>query len=233
MFKQRHPGPELIDAKDLPTQDLHRVLHELDIINNLLGGYTVSLRALKKLLRYGESYVMVDIGSGGGDTLKRILRWNRRAGHDLQLVGVDLKPDCIAYAENHDPQPEIKFLCDDYRRVYDHVPKIDVLHACLFCHHLTRAEIVELIRFAQAKGSVLLINDLERHPVAYASIKLLTRFFSQSYLVKNDASLSVLRGFRRREWIAILEEAGAQHFELHTRWAFRHQLIVYATKSNI
>ena len=43
------------------------------------------------------------------------------------------------------------------------------------------------------------INDLHRHPLAYHSIRILTSLFSKSYLVKNDAPLSVLRGFKKKE----------------------------------
>jgi hypothetical protein len=65
------------------------------------------------------------------------------------------------------------------------------------------------------------INDLHRHWLAYYSIKFLTKLFSKSYLVKNDAPLSVQRGFRRKEWNAIFEHAGISNFNCKWRWAFR------------
>jgi hypothetical protein len=65
------------------------------------------------------------------------------------------------------------------------------------------------------------INDLHRHWMAYYSIKLLTRLFSKSYLVKNDAPLSVHRGFKKKEWNAIFTEAGIRNFSCKWRWAFR------------
>ncbi|GAB4405773.1 MAG: class I SAM-dependent methyltransferase [Bacteroidia bacterium] len=228
MFDQRHPGPELLDGDDIPTADLHRNLYELDVINRLLGGYRISLDGLRRVLRHDRPSVLVDIGSGGGDTLKHIARWNRRQGYDLRLAGVDLKPDCIAYATQHDPHPDIRFICDDYRVVFDHLPHIDLLHASLFCHHLTDGQIVALIDLAQRQGCTLLINDLMRHPLAYYAIGLLTRLFSRSYLVKHDAPRSVLRGFRRREWLDLLAQSTARRYEVRAKWAFRHQIIVYA-----
>jgi hypothetical protein len=56
---------------------------------------------------------------------------------------------------------------------------------------------------------------------------LLTRLFSKSYLVKNDAPLSVLRGFTKKEWLKYLKKAGATHYAVKWKWAFRHQIIVY------
>jgi hypothetical protein len=70
------------------------------------------------------------------------------------------------------------------------------------------------------------INDLHRHVLAYQSIRLLVSLFSRSYLVKNDAPLSVLRGFRRAEWKEVLHRAGIGHYTLKWKWAFRWLLIV-------
>ena len=148
--------------------------------------------------------------------------------HKINLYGVDIKSVCVQYAKNENSGNTIKFICDDYKNVYNHVPQIDIIHACLFCHHLLEEEIVELIKFANQNKSTLVINDLERNPIAYYAIKLLTKLFSKSYLVKNDAPLSVLRGFTKREWQAIVQLAGVTHYSIKYKWAFRHQVIVYA-----
>jgi hypothetical protein len=70
------------------------------------------------------------------------------------------------------------------------------------------------------------INDLHRHPLAYHSIRLLTCFFSKSYLVKHDAPLSVLRGFKKKEMEELLNSAGIQHYKIQWKWAFRWLVIV-------
>jgi len=69
------------------------------------------------------------------------------------------------------------------------------------------------------------INDLHRHPFAYYSIKWLTKIFSKSYLVKNDAALSVLRGFKRRELEIFSAHSSVFSFQLKWKWAFRWLLI--------
>jgi hypothetical protein len=68
---------------------------------------------------------------------------------------------------------------------------------------------------------------LHRHPVAYYSIKALTNLFSGSYLVKNDAPLSVLRAFRKKELQNLLLAAGIKNYSLRWKWAFRWQLILF------
>ncbi|MGG7661965.1 methyltransferase domain-containing protein [Dyadobacter sp. BHUBP1] len=227
MFRHRSSQKELLDGDDIPPADLFQNLRELDFINHWLGGYDISFAALKRVLQKGRHYTLVDIGCGGGDTLKRIAHWNQIAGFALDLYGIDLKPDCIAYAEENLQGSGVRLICDDYRNTYRHLQKVDIIHACLFCHHLTEIDLIELVQFALSNGAILVINDLERNPVAHYSIKLLTRLFSKSYLVKNDAPLSVLRGFKRKEWLEILKQSGATRFSVHNQWAFRHEVIVY------
>ncbi len=227
MFKERSHKKELLDGENIPEKDLFQNLKELDRINHLLGGYSITFKALKKVLREDKSYTIVDIGSGGGDTLKRIFSWSKKQKLKVNLVGVDLKQTCIDYSERNNPNSAITFICDDYRSLQSHLKEIDVIHACLFCHHLTSEQIVELIQFTLKQNATLVINDLQRNWFAYYSIKILTRIFSKSYLVKNDAPLSVLRGFMRSELQEILQNSGATNYTIRYKWAFRYEVIVY------
>ena len=227
MLEERSHQKELLDAEDIPTADLYQNLRELDRINTLLGGYDITFSALKKIIQPDKSYTLIDIGCGGGDTLKHIQRWQTRQHLNLSLIGIDLKPDCIAYASQHNPAYNTQYICDDYRNMFLHVHDIDIIHACLFCHHLSEKQLLELIHFSLERHITLVINDLERNPIAYYAIKTLTHLFSKSYLVKNDAPLSVARGFKKKEWSSIITKAGAKHFSIKNKWAFRHEIIIY------
>lgn len=231
MLEERSLQKELLDAEDIPTADLFQNLRELDRINTLLGGYDITFSALKKVIQPEKTYVLIDIGCGGGDTLKRIQQWQSRNKLKLELIGIDLKPVCIEYATQHKARPDIQFICDDYRNMFQHVAQIDLIHACLFCHHLDERQLIELVQFAMDKNAVLIINDLERNWFAYWSIKILTALFSKSYLVKNDAPLSVARGFVKKEWIDLINKAGAKHFSVKNKWAFRHEVIIYGSEN--
>ncbi|HSY61457.1 MAG TPA: methyltransferase domain-containing protein [Cytophaga sp.] len=230
MLNYRSDKNELLDGDNIPAADLFQNLKELDTINTLLGGYKISLSALNAVITSNKLYTLVDIGCGGGDTLKYIFNWNKRAKKNLSLVGIDIKPVCIEYAKINTVALPIRYICDDYRCLYEHENNVDIIHASLFCHHLTEEQLVELVAFALKHKAILIINDLERNPIAYYSIKWLTQFFSKSYLVKNDAPLSVARGFKKNEWRKILRKAGATDFTIKSKWAFRHQVIVYGTK---
>ncbi len=223
MFKYRSQEKELLDGQ-VDHKNLVLNLKELRSINTLLGGYNISIDALNKINTQNKT--IVDIGSGGGDTLEEIRKWSQKKDQNVLLFGVDLKLDCVEYAKSHLPK-ELIFIHDDYRNIHKHLDNVDILHACLFTHHLTDQQIVDLIRYAKKIGSILIVNDLERNPLAHYSIKWLTRLFSKSQLVKNDAPLSVLRGFKKKEWFELLRQAGAKDFSVKWKWAFRHQIIVH------
>jgi hypothetical protein len=226
MFSSRSHRKELLDEENIPLEELHLNLMELDTINRFLGGYGVSRDALRYVVKREKPEVLVDIGSGGGNTLRRLSDWTRKKNFNFRFYGIDIKQDCVNYSLV-DNNRDIIFVCDDYRNVLNHVPDATILHASLFCHHLSDEEIRELIRFAIKNKLTLIINDLHRHPLAYYSIRVLTRLFSSSRLVMNDAPLSVLRGFTAAEWKRLLEEAGAVNYSINAKWAFRHQVIVY------
>jgi len=228
MLKFRSIEKELLDADYIPEKDLFQNLKELDFINHWLGGYQISFSALKQVLTKTRNYTVVDIGSGGGDTLKRIDTWAKRNQFLLRLCGIDIKPVCIDYSRRNNRRDGIDFICDDYRNAFRHVSEIDILHASLFCHHLTNAELIELVRFSLQKKAILVINDLERNVLAYYLIKMLSAVFSKSYLVRHDAPMSVSRGFKKTEWFEILKQAGAVKYSVKNKWAFRHEVIVYS-----
>jgi hypothetical protein len=75
------------------------------------------------------------------------------------------------------------------------------------------------------------INDLHRHPIAYYLIKIITGVFSSSPLVKNDAPISVRRGFTKKDWKNILNDSRIKSSMVSWEWAFRY-LIVYMHELN-
>lgn len=231
MFSKRSYKKELLDEDDIPKDLLWQNLRELAFINTYLGGHQITIDAFKQLLpkiKQTADYHIADIGCGGGDSLKAIHQWCRSNNLKVQIIGLDLKPDCISYAsQNCKNLNQVTLLCDDFRNVFTRYDQIDIVHASLFCHHFTEAEIISFIQLCQLNGAIFIINDLERNPVAYYAIKWLTKIFSKSPLVKNDAPLSVMRGFKKTEWKTMLSKAEVKNYALKNKWAFRHQLIIY------
>lgn len=227
---QRSDQDELLDAPDIPATDLFQNLAELDTINRYLGGHQLTLNGIAKLIGLpGQAasqreWSILDVGCGGGDSLNAIYHWAQSQGLRFTLTGVDLKEDCIRYAREHAVSKDIHWLVSDYRDL--HQP-YDIVITSLFCHHLSDSQ---LLGFFQSLKSVarfgFVINDLQRHALAYYGIQVLTQIFSRSHLVKHDAPLSVWRGFRANELRDLFEQAGL-HPQIEWQWAFRYLVYGY------
>ena len=235
MFRNRATQKELLDSDNLPEADLVRNLQELGTINKLLGGHAVTISALnkiftKELLETNPKRIwrIADVGSGGGDTLRAISAWASRRRIAVHLIGIDQNPVMINYAKGKSERYiDISFrqadvFSDEFTR-----HSYDVITCNLFCHHFTNTQLTKLLPLLLRQSSqAVILNDIDRHPLAYYSIKALTALFSRSYLVKHDAPLSVLRAFKKTELQQLFQQAGIRKYQLHWKWAFRWQAII-------
>jgi 2-polyprenyl-3-methyl-5-hydroxy-6-metoxy-1,4-benzoquinol methylase len=225
-FSIRSDRLELLDQPEIPAADIERNMVELETINKKLGGHAVTLRGFFQLYKNQPQVQVCEIGCGGGDNGKAIEK--RLEGKDIALTytGIDINPDCIRVAENRKWESTTRFLVNDYRDVHFDV-RPDIIFCSLFCHHFRESELVEMFRWMNVNSfSGFFINDLHRHPLAYHSIRLLTSLFSSSYLVKHDAPLSVLRGFKKKELENLLYRSGISNFTIRRKWAFRWLIVV-------
>ena len=221
-FSKRSYEKELLDKNDIPFDDIERNMRELDFINTWLGGHGISIMGLRRLLEGRQRLAICEIGCGGGDNLRVINRYCRRRQVEVRVTGIDYNAHCIRVAGEKWKESNAEWIHSDYRNVSFENGKPDIIFSSLFCHHFTDEELVEQLRWMEANAGVgWFINDLQRHPVAWYAIRRLTGWWSRSYLVKNDAPLSVLRGFSRGEWEELLRKAGIAHYSLQWKWAFR------------
>jgi SAM-dependent methyltransferase len=235
-FSTRSYTSELLDRDDIPFDDIRRNMNELEFINAHLGGHDITISGFKKFLPANTStdkpLLVAEIGCGGGDNLIAINRWCSGRGINLRCIGIDINPHCIEVAEKKLDQSLTTLICSDYKLVKFMNAKPDIIFSSLFCHHFRDEELVSMLNWMyQQTDKGFFINDLQRHPIAYYSIKWLSHFFSRSYLVKNDAPLSVLRGFKKQEWMKLLATAGIKNYILNWKWAFRYLLIVHKNES--
>lgn len=213
---------------------------ELDFINTWLGGHLITIEGLKKIIQphsltaTGAGFFSIcEIGCGDGNNLRVINEYCTRKDIPVQLTGIDINPNCIDFALAKKENQDIHFIVSDYQMVHFHV-KPDIVFASLFCHHFTDEEMVKVLLWMNDNSRLgFFINDLHRNWLAYYSIKILTTLFSKSYLVKNDAPLSVLRGFKRRELEILLKLSEITNFSLEWKWAFRWLLTVNHSINNL
>lgn len=229
-FSTRSDRVEIMDDLECSGRVLEQTLRELEFINRWLGGNKITIDAIAQLSRFSRTrdITIADLGCGGGEMLRIINTWGRKNNLKVKLIGIDANPNIIAFARrNLKDCPEIRFeTVNIFSREFQE-QKYDIVIGTLFYHHFSDDQLVMF--FKQLQKQVILgyiINDIHRHWLAYYSIKILTRLFSRSAMVKYDAPLSVLRAFKKEELAKILEAAGPAERKIQWKWAFRWQAIV-------
>ena len=228
-YSHRSYTKELLDGTNIPFEDIAVNMKELEFINSHLGGHAITVKGFKRLAGNKKKISICEIGCGGGDNLKAVADFCEKNHIEAQFTGIDINDDCIAFAKGKAGTRKVRFIASDYRLVnFDHKP--DIVFSSLFCHHFTDDEVVKMLQWMKHNATTgFFINDLHRNALAYNFIKYSAKFFSKSYLLKNDAPLSVLRGFRKNEWQKIFVKAGIRDYSIQWKWAFRYLITVPAS----
>ena len=226
-FSQRSERTELMDEPTIEARELEETLEDLARVNRFFGGYSPSIRGVADLVGERRRASVLDVGTGSGDTPRRLVRWGRRHQKSFDITGIDLSPETIDYARRRSSSfDEIDFeVCD----LFEMPPEssFDVVHAALMLHHLPDEDAVAGLRKMYEMSRLgVVINDLHRHPVAYAGSRMLLPVLSKNRLIRHDGPLSVLRAFRKEELETLAVRAGLPHFRIRWQPMFRWQLVI-------
>lgn len=221
---------EIIDREVLGRADMSQVLDNLETINRLLGGHATTLKALDRLVpRDVRELRILDVGAGGGDMTRVLMAWGRRTGRTVRVVSIDLSGDAVTVA--HERLQDVQgatVVQGDVLSLPFRPGTFDVVLCALFLHHFKDRDVVRVLRsLVECARYGVIVNDLHRHPLAYAGIWVLTRVFGAHAVVQHDAPLSVLRGFRRSELRQLTAELG-RTVRLRWEWAFRYGMTIAA-----
>jgi 2-polyprenyl-3-methyl-5-hydroxy-6-metoxy-1,4-benzoquinol methylase len=228
-LRQRSSDPELMDDLTIGGAELREALRQLRAINRALGAAWPTVEGVSRFWREAgrpASLTVLDIGAGSGDLSRALLRWARRRGVDLRLILVDINPEtCAAAALAHQDESRVAVVCSDLRRLA--LRPVDIVTAALFTHHFGQGQLPAIIRaMAGAARRGVVVNDLQRHIVAWAFIWLATRLLSRNRMIRHDAPLSVRRGFRAAELRGLRAEPGLGGLRFMWRPLFRYLILV-------
>lgn len=220
-FSKRSTISELMDDFNMDQNELNINLKELELINRWLGGYAVSFCGLSDLnLPSNREISVVDIGCGGGDTMIAMQQFLAKKGIKAKMTGIDANPKALDYArkrcKNH---PDFEWACLPFQEMAG--MKADVFHCSLFAHHFYGQDLETLSSVLKSARLGFVFNDLHRHWLAYHSISLLSRLFSNSYLLRHDSRLSVAKAFSRQDLLTLFGSDSHSQIQIRWQWAFR------------
>lgn len=213
-LEHRSDPAELPEWMDEPCsyEDFRQCLIDLEQVNRLTFAYRPTLDFLDRLIAVGKPQRrlhIVDVGSGGGDMLRRIAAWAAHRGVDLELTGIDLNPYAARAArERTSAGLSIEWITAD---AFSYAPSsgIDVVISSLFTHHLSEIEIVRFLVWMESVASRgWFINDLCRERMPFHLFAILAKVARWHRFVQHDGPISFRRAFREDDWERMLASAG-------------------------
>lgn len=231
-FSIRSTVLELMDNPEMDAKKYRKAYLDINRCNQLLGGYGITLKAIKNLVKNNpkKSYTILDMGCGDGEMLRRISKLADKEGFNVKLIGIDLREDVLdmsrAKSKAYD---NISFIKQDILTLSDDFD-CDILLCTLTMHHFTEAQIaVFLKKFTTIAKLGVVINDLERSKVSYALFKLFSIFFIRTKVAKYDGLVSISKGFKKEELLMYAKPLKNVIHTIKWQWAFRY---VWIMKTN-
>jgi len=231
MFETRSHQPERIDTGDYTGDEYKTFLREIRFINRWIGDrWALKGSLLKQINGFDlQQFSVLDAGAGSGELLKEIALFARKTKRKTRLVGLDLNvlsADSIA-AEGREFF-EIAAVQGDVMRLPFDNGAFDYSICSLFTHHFTDEGVVELLReMKRVSRRGVFVIDLHRTRSAYRMYQLFCFVFRISKLVREDGSLSIMKGFLPAELRQLALAAGFSN--ANARTVFPARVVISAS----
>jgi len=223
-MKQRSSQLEWLDTGEhYSPEEYVDCLEKLDRVGRWLGGDRATLAAIAQ--QFPHPKTILDVGCGGGFFAIKIAENYPQA----KVTGIDTNPDAVAFARrllqqlSYSPS-NVFFEARNQPQLREPQGLYDIILATLVCHHMKDDVLVAFLKqaFSLANQGII-INDLHRHPVAFAAFKGLAPIFFRNRIVQHDGPLSIRRAFTRNDWESYLNaaEIPKKCYHIDWRWAFR------------
>lgn len=229
--KYRSQQVEIMDDLGFQGQEMKDLLGDLKIINMWLGGNSITLGGIEKLLN-GHSkkdrITILDIGCGDGEMLRKCAEYAKKNKLKFECVGIDFNENILEHAKNQSKDfPNLKFQKVDVFLEGELIPNCDIALCTLFLHHFSDEKIEALLKVILRKTSKgIVINDLQRSKSAFNLFKLISKLFLITKTAEHDGLISIAKGFKKKELELISKKIPNQKSILKWRWAYRYQWIL-------
>lgn len=177
----RDRDPDAREAMDDPGCDpevLARTYARFDLVNAAVSGRGALYRRwIRPRLRAGRHVRLLDVGTGGADLPRRLLRWAARDGGGLRVVAIDPDARAMAYARGLGPVPGLELRQATTGDLVASGERFDVVVSNHVLHHLSPAELGAVLADSErltAPGGVAVHGDIARSPLAYAAFAAAT-----------------------------------------------------------
>ena len=213
----RPATPEHMDDPAADPVEIEESFHFIRRVNRWLGGTSTLLAVLERCRPdwpTDRPFRWLDVATGAADIPLAVDRWAQERGLAIECVGLDKMPACLAVGRQATAgHPRVRVVEGDALApglglaAEVAAGGFDLAHTAMFLHHLTEPEIVTVLRsMAGLAPRCVVWNDLLRSTWSRAAIRVAT--VGMRPFLRDDAILSVEKGFTLDEARVLMEEAG-------------------------
>ncbi|WP_420370165.1 methyltransferase domain-containing protein [Curtobacterium sp. L1-20] len=187
---------ELMDDPDCDPHALARTFRRFALVNALVSGWRGVWRThvAPALPTEGRARVL-DLGCGGGDLARALVRWAAADGFDVEVVGVDPDPRAIEAATRSTTRG-VTFREQSSGDLVAAGERFDLVVSNHVLHHLGDEERNGFLGdSATLATSRSLHSDIRRSPAAYRAYALGSAFVAAGTFVRVDGLRSIRRSF--------------------------------------
>jgi ubiquinone/menaquinone biosynthesis C-methylase UbiE len=224
---KRETIPELLDTDSGSSAEITSSLRDLRHINSWFGGNATAVSMLRYIAEATDkrSLSLLEAAAGSGDLPNVAQQELRKSGIGLEVTLLDRVNN---HMENgHSNETSNRAIVADALSLPFADSSFDVIHCCLFAHHLAPQELTRFVDESLRVCRVaVLINDLVRHPMHLALVYAGLPLF-RSRITWHDAPASVRQAYTEREMNTILKQSTASKVEIQRHYLFRMGVVAW------
>ena len=201
---------ELMDAPDADPETLDRTYERFRLVNVVVSNQrAVYRRWIRPRLSTTGTRRVLDIGAGGADVPRALLKWARADGLRLEVTAIDPDSRALDWALRQPPEPGLVLRRVTSRELADAGERFEIVMSNHVLHHLDGRQFGTLLADSErlaAGGGLAVHADIERSRLGYAGFALGTLPFARNLLAGSYIRADGLTSIRRSHTAAELAD---------------------------
>ena len=202
---------EWLDSDQGSPDEVAASLRDLDRINRWFGGVHTTRRLLRKGAgaRHPErQHSVLDVAGANSRVVALAAQAERM---NVSTTVVDLSSTHLSSDG----------VVGDALRLPFADKSFDLVHCCLFLHHLSAEQAIDFLRCAlRIARTAVLVNDLRRSAMHLLTVRVSSPILF-SRITRHDAAASIRNAYDESEMLELLRASGASRCEMQRHFLYR------------